>query len=479
MESVRKVWKNRILLLLIFAGISVAFLTVFSLATSFLYDKGYVAWDSDMFLAMGKFAADGLVPYKDFFDHKGPFIIFVEWLGFLLGGKTGVFSIQVIFLTVSLIGIYKICRLYCTDKVSFLISIFSLLILNMYFDKGNLTEEFCLPFLVWSTYVAIKGAQPIWKGVRLDYLLYGIAFMIGAMTRLTNSLPVVVLVMVGLLATVRNKQWKKLFIDLLWFIVGNLVVLVPTVIYFIGTGTLKDMIYATFIYNFKHGFERNTLIGIEVINMVALAVPLVVVLVAGIMAIKKSDWKKEGLIVAINSGIAILLVVISRPYPHYLMIWIPTIVLGIALMAKLLKVKTVKWIVAWGVIVVVAVGKVATAGLDIYSAMKSNVGEFFDTEAREIVSDISPEDTDKVIGCNIRARFYLATDITPCYKNFAFQGIHTSVDDVERQEFENDLASLEAKYIVTGMSDGVYSQWIEEHYELEKSTKIFRLFVRK
>lgn len=489
MGSVKKVWKNRILLLLVFIGVSVAFLTVFSLATSFFYDNGYVAWDSDVFLAMGKFADEGLVPYKDFFDHKGPFIIFIEWMGFLLGGKTGVFGVQVVFLTVSLIGIYKICRLYCTEKLSLWLTAFSLLILNMYFDKGNLTEEFCLPFLVWSTYVAVKSTSEnsygisvdkmSWKGVHTDYLLYGVTFMVGAMTRLTNSLPVVVLVVVCILVAIRNKQWKNLCVDLLWFVVGNLVVLVPTVIYFLGTGTLKEMVYATFIYNFKHGFERNTLAGVQVINMIVLAVPLVVVLVAGIMAIKKSDWKREGLIVVLNSGIAILLVVISRPYPHYLMIWIPAIVLGMVLMTRMLKVKSTKGLVMWGLIVVVAIGKVGTVGLDIYSAVNSNVGEFFDAEAREIVSGISKEDADKVIGYNVRARFYLETDILPCYKNFTFQGIHTRVDDVERREFENDLASLEAKYIVTGMSDSVYSQWIEEHYELEKSTKIFRLFVRK
>ena len=71
---------NRILLASLFFVSAVIFLVIFSWNTSPLYT--FFGYDSSIFKSMGKFMADGLTPYKDFFDHKGPIIILIEWLGF-------------------------------------------------------------------------------------------------------------------------------------------------------------------------------------------------------------------------------------------------------------------------------------------------------------------------------------------------------------------------------------------------------------
>lgn len=511
MRENKKDFKRKLLLIVFFSALSAVFLSVFSLATSFLYENKFIGWDSDIFLAMGKFAKEGLVPYKEFFDHKGPFIIFIEWLGYLIGERSGVFLIQIIFLTISLAGVYKILRLYCGKKASLVLTTASLLVLNMYFDKGNLTEEFCLPFLVWSMYLAVKAEKLAfkgerlaerkgvlaWKGIQLEFVLYGVTFMIGAMTRLTNSLPIVVILVCKIISLIENKQWRKLCSNLLWFVVGNLIVFVPVTIYFVNVGALKEMLYATFIYNFKHGFERNALTGREMVNMAVLAVPLVIAFITGIAAMRTKgevDGQKAkgiehvdmdrqlstaGRIVFTQSVVAIVLLIISRPYAHYLMVWFPVIVLGIALLSNLLSQKKALCIVMFTLLGVAALGKAATACEDIYSTLNSNVCQIFDAQAKEVVSEIPENEVDKVIAYNVKSRFYLVTDILPCYKNFVLQGLHARMDDVERAEFENDLKSLEAKYIVTGTSDSAYSQFIEKYYRLEKSTQIFRLFVRK
>lgn len=499
MQTNKKEKRKIVILLLTLTAASTMFLMIFSLATSCLYDHKFIGWDSDIFLAMGKFSKAGLIPYREFFDHKGPWIILIQWLGYVFGnGKPGVFIIQVIFLTVSLLGIYKILRLYYKEKISLFLTVASLLIINIYFDKGNLTEEYCIPFLIWSTYLAVKFLKSGDKEHKCIYsFLYGITFMVGAMTRLTNSIPIVLFILAGLVLLIKIKAWKNIIKNALSFFTGNLIVLIPTVIYFLKVGALKEMLYATFVYNFKHGFEKAPLTYSEVVNLAALAVPLVIAFVFGVMTIyirkskpnhsdelKKMSFHPDetiviGIIIVILSGAALLLLAISRPYAHYLMVWIPTIVLAMGFMRNLWTEKKIFCIIAFLLCSFVAVGKVATAGMEIHSVLKSDYVQNFESEAQKIVSKIPKGDRDKVIVYNVKAYFYLTTDLKPCYKNFNHQDLHTGMDDVEREEFLNDLESLKAKYIITGISEGIYSPFIEEYYELIENTDKFQLFIRK
>ena len=71
---------NKILLTSLFFVSSVIFLVIFSWSTSPLFK--FTGYDSNVFKAMGRFMADGLVPYKDYFDHKGPVVVFIEWIGY-------------------------------------------------------------------------------------------------------------------------------------------------------------------------------------------------------------------------------------------------------------------------------------------------------------------------------------------------------------------------------------------------------------
>ena len=69
-------------------GVSAAFLLRFSYSTSFLW-PGYCGYDSAIFQTIGKYWAQGSVPYRDLFDHKGPLIFFIDMLGYWLHGRAG------------------------------------------------------------------------------------------------------------------------------------------------------------------------------------------------------------------------------------------------------------------------------------------------------------------------------------------------------------------------------------------------------
>ena len=92
---------------IVFAGIAaVLFVLIFSFSTSPLY-VDYWGSDSAQFQTIGMAWASGKVPYRDIFDHKGPFIFWVNMIGYKLGGRTGVLTVQIFFLFFTFLGIYK------------------------------------------------------------------------------------------------------------------------------------------------------------------------------------------------------------------------------------------------------------------------------------------------------------------------------------------------------------------------------------
>ena len=58
-------------------------------------------YDSAMFQTIGKYWVEGYLPYVDLYDHKGPMIFFINALGYGLGGRNGVYIIQVLSIALS------------------------------------------------------------------------------------------------------------------------------------------------------------------------------------------------------------------------------------------------------------------------------------------------------------------------------------------------------------------------------------------
>ncbi len=153
---------KKIIQVSIFGLVATIYPLFFSLSTSPLYEKlfyerSFFGNDSAVFLMLGKLLKNGYVPYKQFFDHKGPVIYIIECIGQMIyNGRPGIFLIQIVFLFCSLCGIYKLARLFTGKIGGNIIIVCSLAILTIYYDGGNLIEEYCLPFLIWSFYFIIR-----------------------------------------------------------------------------------------------------------------------------------------------------------------------------------------------------------------------------------------------------------------------------------------------------------------------------------
>lgn len=158
--------KNKDIYVLLFLLVaSIAYVYIFSYSTSPLYPY-YYGGDTAQFLTIGKAWYLGKLPYVDMFDHKGPFIFWIDMLGFAItnGQKYGVAILQTIFMFFSVLAFYKISQLHYKNRLyGCVVVIITLIAMKRNYWEGNTVEEWCIPFISWSFYGIIQYYKDIDK----------------------------------------------------------------------------------------------------------------------------------------------------------------------------------------------------------------------------------------------------------------------------------------------------------------------------
>lgn len=442
--------ENKILLISLFFVSSVIFLSLVSWNSSPLFE--FLGYDSPIFKTMGKFMADGLTPYKDCFDHKGPIIVLVEWIGYgIAKSDYTLILLQAIFLTAALYGVFKIARLFLNKNKSILLTIATLLVccLFMLGQGGNMVEEWILPFIVWSTYFAVRFFA--YKESEHNYkcsILYGITIAFAAFSRLTDAIPVVVLVIVILIFLLKQKAWENIFKNILMILVGMLIITVPIIIWFIANGAFKEMIYATFVYNYKYmivkSFVPNAVLILKHIARYMLP-PIFAVVLQIAMIVKKKDVWLNVLLLA-QTIVAIVMQLTSALFPHYLYIWVPTIIVTLIVAVKdygIMKM-FVRGYVA--LLLVVCIGTSVLAFNKYFKSLRESTIAY-----KEKCKDINlhiPDKRKKFVAVNCSPYIYLVTDTTPCYRLYHNQDMHSLYDQKTKDEWKKMASSSKADYMV-------------------------------
>lgn len=473
-----KITDKNVIIYFVIALISCLFCLLFSFTTSILYNVH--GGDSSIFKAVGKLWYNGQIPYLECFDHKGPFLFFIEYIGYGLNSeRIGIFIIQLLFMIVSAIGLYKIIS-QLTEKYSLFLTIICIGVLSFFYEGGNLSEEYCLPFLIWSLYFVILYLQDDknYEHKPCYAFLYGITFMVGVLTRITNAMPICCGILIIFIRLIINKKWKNVLYNALMFFLGNVILLLPFIIYFLYKNALYEMVYGTIIYNFKYAANPS---AHNVFAIVKQITPLFIVFVSGLIGIIK-DYKFRYIyaLLLVMAGASIVMQLLGESYAHYLMIWMPAIAISLGCLRRLYMLlynkKILKTIILLTLVLFIALVGIKNVKMimDSYNTYYNKSSIKTMTLSKDIVKSISEEN--KVIGYNVGASFYLYTDIRPCYRFFILQDWQMSKDLRMYDEFRNDILSCEADYIVVGTeAKNVLDEEIYSNYKVIKENEMFKL----
>ncbi|MDT2820823.1 hypothetical protein P7H74_03575 [Enterococcus devriesei] len=307
--------------------------------------------DSSMFLYFGRGISDGLVPYKDMLDHKGPILFIIEYFAILIGFgniSMGIWIVECLFLIGSIIFLFKTSCLYIESKlVSSVALAFMTPIFILCYDGGNYSEEFALLFISISFYLFSKVV--LQKNVsQLEYVLIGILGAATFFIRINMISLWVVFCLVVLVENLVNKRINLLLKQTCGIFIGGVLVVSIIVILSLFQNNIREMIQQAFIMNFLYS-DSNTSQKITVafsfidLLLKTAILPMIVIGCAYFFVDNKKVQNRVIVILFIYFIMNFLTVILSgRYYTHYLITQFAPIAIFLALSINFITLTIVK-----------------------------------------------------------------------------------------------------------------------------------------
>ena len=461
--------------------ISVLFLTVYSVTCSPI--TAYSGLDSAFFQLVGQGMTEGLLPYRDFFDMKGPYLFFIQCFGQLIcKGRIGIFIIQVLNMFISLVIVDRILSIpFSSFRRWFVwetLSMFPVLFFASFtLEYGNLSEEFSLPWILLALLMARRYFQtPAAEHPSQYAFIYGAACGFLAFVRITNAAFVGAAVLTIVINLIYRKHFKNLLLNAIAFLLGCGVALLPAVIFFAAHGELSEMLYQVFKFGFMYsqgGGLVEKLLGILTQYWGCLLVFLFPVMAAA-FNFKQKQSGKNGLylLLAVNGFLFILLAVsMGNAYLHYFLIGLPNLVLGIILVREGFSMEKPLWkklslakITAVLLLLVLALN--ANLFLSVSATCASRILNR-ETDSRiscahDIVEHVPAEDRDSVFVYSLPScsRWYYATGLFPPHRQCDWHSNYTVLSSDIAEELTEWIRQGGPVYIVTEKDFEFYHETI-------------------
>lgn len=204
-----------------------------------IWRHGESGIDSSVYKTVAYMMSKGALPYRDTFDHKGPLLYFLNYIGMNLAFYRGIWFVEFCFMMVSIVGMYRIARLMCGKALSCFVVLTAFSPFFSFFDGGNLVEEYAIPFITMALSVFLRYFTK--KTIdRKQLFLCGFCF--GAVCLLRPNMVAVWIVfcVAVLIECLWEKKTKRLPGFILWFCMGMSSIVLPFVVWMAYKGCLAD-----------------------------------------------------------------------------------------------------------------------------------------------------------------------------------------------------------------------------------------------
>jgi len=439
--------------------ISALFLLVFSNFTSPLY-PGWHGPDSSAFIITGRGIKYGLLPYRDFFDQKGPYLYFIQYIGQLIAdGRTGSFIMQVINLFIILL---ISCRIYdLVDHKKRLVPKLLLLIPVLFYisgtlEQGNLTEEFSNSFVFISLYYCFKHLTATTQNEAhppFYSFVYGICIGFISFIRIDNGILVFAIVLTFLIFEIKGNRYKNILYNLALGFAGIILAWLPMLILYASAGELGNMLYQTFIFAFKYLKNSNNASKIYFYLIPLFLIPAF----CGFFA-KDKNRPKIRLLGFIVSIMYILYFYTHNQYLHYFQTALPLPMIGIwffifAVNCGCITLDKKKILsAAASVFIVISFLPVIRMSYPNFRVIRERTTTDLTKNeikaANEIKEMIPVHDRKSVLGYQISPYWYAITEIFPCNKYYAWQEEYAGFDLSIAEEINTMFIENPPLYIV-------------------------------
>lgn len=312
-----------------------------------IFSSGQSSTDSAVFRYVAFAMSKGRVPYRDIFDHKGPLLYFINLLGYIIDENKGIWIVEFFSCFITLFFLYKTTKLFCGWKSAiFSVALVSSL-LGEFFSGGNFTEEYALPFIAVSVYFFVKylitNVLDKWS-----VFVCGCSFAAVLMLR-PNMIGVWIgYILVILVKEIVEKNWDRINKEIIFFIVGIVVVLVPFLVYLLKNDAMRAFIDIYWFFNVSYQANYKYQGSVADIKRVIATVdfyfgrPIVFIsILSYILQYIKTNVDKSKRWMLWGSGCSFVATYVLICMPgvragHYAMVLIPVLVVPICMFMNLL-----------------------------------------------------------------------------------------------------------------------------------------------
>lgn len=473
---------------------AVLFLMLFSPYTTLLND--YFGYDTALWHVIGRGITQGMVPYRDLFEHKGPLLFFLYAFSWLFENqRLAMYVLQSVFFCITLIFLYKIYRLFTSQIKALAGVLFFLLLFCGTIGEGAMSEEWCLPFLVVTLYYALsylffrqeKREHPAGYG-----FLYGICFGFIAMIRLNNAAPVAGVILAFTMIMARQKKIACIFKNAAAFLAGMLIPVIPIALWYWKQEALDYLWWGAFLFNFNYAVNAGEVQPLwEIIRpwlMLVCFIPLFFVLA---QQMKKKDEKQEGYwLLGITTVVTVVILMFGSSFMHYFTILLPFLGIGFCILLERWNKKEKRRNVLYAMaIIVMALPFLWQSARNAGKSILFNMTGWYDQledEIREFMSQIPEEERDSVWGNGSSfSKVFCISGITPCFPYFDNGNVHYVMDpsmhDKTEEMFENSPPKWIVVVSIREPHIDAMEKYVPEKYELhdvlegEKHLELYRL----
>ena len=435
--------------------------------------------DINAFYTVSRCWINGIIPYRDIFEQKGPLLYLIFVIANFISNKSfiGIFIIELLSMTVFTYYIYKIMILFLSKNKSIYLLLFlfiSSITGSRFFVYGCKAEEFCLPLLaitLYSLLIFLLKNKKI-NNIRLfiNGVIAGCIFMIKF--NLIGFWGIYLLII--LYWMVRNNFYKEMILKLVFFMLGFCLVIIPFFIYFYIVNGLKDFVYIYFYFNtFSYASFNNSFI-IKAIRYIMFMVRniyygkfICLFIIIGIISFLVS---KKYLINRFNKICFIMFFIggslgiygAGDGYLYYFLMFVILEIFGLIFIYDIFNRINKGRII--NIIMIICI-----ISLAIFFIFNSISLEYLGKNKKDLIqykfSKIIKEKNGKSIlnYGRLDGGFYMTSNILPSTKYFEFQ--NTDIKELH-DELDKKIANKEFDFIVYIYFDDNYDKVVTDNYKL-------------
>jgi hypothetical protein len=347
------------------------------------------AEDTGVFLYAAERLLDGGAPYRDIWDHKLPGVYFVDAVGLALGGRVGIWVLQLVFLVAAVLIGYRALRREFGDVPAFIGSLAWLVASpRLFLEQGqtNFVEFFALPL----QFGALLLYTPPLTSARA--LTIGV---LGGAAVLFKPTLVGIWIAIGLVTLVQRRL--SAIAPIVAIAIGALLPLFLVAAWALARGILDLMVDQTLVYNRAYAsfMPAETRID-DLIGGLRLTLPsglVLITLMAWLYAVTTRRWRSPLVQIALVAfPLELVLATFGRGYHYYFLAWLPSMgvlaAYGVSELRRLAPPRLARIVLVLGTLAMCVQPSLLVTRLAL-----THEGEHFSRVAAYVAANSRPEET--------------------------------------------------------------------------------------